>query len=177
MVEETQITQNLMKSFKFSDYEVEDWLTQVLNSKSNTEFKTLIEANSFMTKIVDHFKLGYEEECIQKNSVIPEQYEESKKDEVKEIISETLPELIEKKQSELLEELETFVKSTLESELKDSKSYVTMVLFLFSLYIRENSLGPSVYTQYVQETLAPLDTSGPLPENVLDPISFKNKTL
>ena len=52
-----------------------------------------------------------------------------------------------------------------------------MVLFLFSTYIRENSLGPSVYTQYVQETLAPLDTSGPLPENHLDPISFKNKPL
>ena len=34
-----------------------------------------------------------------------------------------------------------------------------------------------MYTQYVQETLAPLDTSGPLPENLLDPISFKNKPL
>jgi hypothetical protein len=76
-----------------------------------------------------------------------------------------------------LAELETFVKSTIESSLTDSKSYVTMVLFLFSTYIRENSLGPSVYTQYVQETLAPLETSGPLPENLLDPISFKNKPL
>ena len=65
MVEETQSTQNLMKSFKFSEYEVEDWLTQVLNSKSNAEFKTLIETNTFMTKIVDHFKVGYEEECKQ----------------------------------------------------------------------------------------------------------------
>ena len=65
MVEETQSTQNLMKSFKLSEYEVEDWLTQVLNSKSNSEFKTLIETNTFMTRIVDHFKVGYEEECKQ----------------------------------------------------------------------------------------------------------------
>ena len=63
MVEETQSTQSLMKSFKFSDYEVDDWLTQILQSKSNTEFKNLIEANSFMTKVVEHFKVGYEEEC------------------------------------------------------------------------------------------------------------------
>ena len=77
----------------------------------------------------------------------------------------------------MLEELETFIKGLLETQVTDSKSYITIVLFLFSTYIRENSLGPSVYTQYVQETLAPLDKSGPLPENPLDPISFKNKAL
>ena len=52
-----------------------------------------------------------------------------------------------------------------------------MVLFLFSTYLRENSLGPSVYTEYVQDTLAPLVKGGPLPLNALDPISHKNKHL
>ena len=44
-------------------------------------------------------------------------------------------------------------------------------------YARENLLGPSVYTEYVEETLAPLNKGGPLPENDLDVISFKNEQL
>ena len=52
-----------------------------------------------------------------------------------------------------------------------------MIIFLMTFYGRENMLGPSVYTQYVEETLAPLVTSGPLPENNLDIISFKNEKL
>ena len=51
-----------------------------------------------------------------------------------------------------------------------------MVLFLFSTYLRENCLGPSVYTEYVEDTLAPL-VKGYLPPYALDPISHKNKLL
>ena len=61
MVESAQGTNSLRKSYKFSDYEVEDWLTQIFNSKSNSEFKTQIEANTLLAQIVDHFKAGYEE--------------------------------------------------------------------------------------------------------------------
>jgi len=43
--------------------------------------------------------------------------------------------------------------------------------------MRENCFGPSIYTQYVEETRAPLITAGPLPQNKLDPISTKNNVL
>ena len=45
-----------------------------------------------------------------------------------------------------------------------------------SAYARENMLGPSIYTEYVEETLAPLVKSN-LPSSELDDISFKNKGL
>ena len=43
--------------------------------------------------------------------------------------------------------------------------------------MRENCVGPSVYTQYVEETRAPLIKGGPLPENDLDSLSNKNLQL
>ena len=46
-----------------------------------------------------------------------------------------------------------------------------------SFFLRENSLGPSVYTEYVEDTRAPLVKTGELPANDLDPISFKNVKL
>ena len=42
MVEATETAKSLQKAYKFSDYEVEEWLTSVLNCKTNSEFKTLI---------------------------------------------------------------------------------------------------------------------------------------
>ena len=59
----------------------------------------------------------------------------------------------------------------------DGKSYVTMALFLLTFYMRENCVGPSVYTEYVEETRAPLIKSGPLPPNDLDCISNKHLLL
>ena len=52
-----------------------------------------------------------------------------------------------------------------------------MVIFLCGSYARENCLGPSVYTEYVEDTLAPLVKGGDLPDNDLDIMSFKNKEL
>lgn len=54
---------------------------------------------------------------------------------------------------------------------------VSLSLFLYYVYIRENVFGPSVYTEYVEDTLAPLVKGGPLPDNELDPISYKNEVL
>ena len=51
-----------------------------------------------------------------------------------------------------------------------------MILFLMTFYARENMLGPSVYTEYVEDTLAPLDRTK-LAENELDVLSFKNEEL
>jgi len=48
---------------------------------------------------------------------------------------------------------------------------------MWVLYQRENSIGPSVYTEYVEETRAPLVKGGPLPETPFDPISNKNEQL
>ena len=52
-----------------------------------------------------------------------------------------------------------------------------MTLFLMTFYMRENCVGPSVYTQYVEETRAPLVKGGPLPQNDLDSMSNKNLKL
>lgn len=53
--------------------------------------------------------------------------------------------------------------------------FVTYSLFLWSFYQRENCVGPSVYTEYVEETRAPLIKGGPLPVTPFDPISNKNE--
>jgi hypothetical protein len=43
--------------------------------------------------------------------------------------------------------------------------------------VRENCTGPSVYTEYVEETKKWVVKGGPLPQNILDPISNKNESL
>lgn len=51
-----------------------------------------------------------------------------------------------------------------------------LVHFLMAFYLRENSLGPSVFTEYVEDTRAPLVKSE-LPVTEFDPISTKNQLL
>ena len=48
---------------------------------------------------------------------------------------------------------------------------------MLTFYMRENCTGPSVYTQYVEDTRMPLIKSGPLPVNELDCMSNKNLVL
>jgi hypothetical protein len=50
------------------------------------------------------------------------------------------------------------------------------VLFLWSLYQRENTLGPSIFTEYVEDTRKPL-VKGYLPETPFDPLTTKNDVL
>lgn len=61
------------------------------------------------------------------------------------------------------------------------KFYITFSLgknfYLFESVYRENSVGPSVYTEYVDEVKRPLVKSGPLPDSELDPLSNKNNHL
>jgi len=69
--------------------------------------------------------------------------------------------------------LEAIRQATLDFHAIDKKDLIT---FLFSFYLRENCLGPSVYTEYVEDTRAPL-VKGELPKSDFDPISTKNKLL
>lgn len=55
--------------------------------------------------------------------------------------------------------------------------FVTYCLFLWSIYQRENCIGPSVYTEYVEETRAPLIKGGSLPDTPFDLLSNKNENL
>ena len=73
--------------------------------------------------------------------------------------------------------MKNFTKGLVNELVTDKKSFVTLALFLMTFYMRENCVGPSVYTQYVEDTRAPLIKSGPLPENDLDSISIKNLEL
>ena len=60
MVESTQTAKTLLNCYKFSDYQVEEWLTEMLNCPTNTEFKACVNKNELLIKINDHFKEMYE---------------------------------------------------------------------------------------------------------------------
>jgi len=79
--------------------------------------------------------------------------------------------------TEQLTELKDLAKTFISETVTDEKSFVTISLFLLTFYMRENCTGPSVYTQYVEDTRAPLIKSGPLPQNDLDCMSNKNLKL
>lgn len=64
-----------------------------------------------------------------------------------------------------------------ESLATERTQAITQVWFLLGVYVRENSLGPSIHTEYVEETRAPLVKSGVLPKNKLDPMTYKNECL
>lgn len=51
----------------------------------------------------------------------------------------------------------------------------SLILFLWSFFMKQNQSGPSVYVQYVEEEKKPIDNfTEDLPEFELDPISTKN---
>ncbi|CDW87054.1 tetratricopeptide repeat protein 27 [Stylonychia lemnae] len=58
-----------------------------------------------------------------------------------------------------------------------TENYLDLIETLFSIFLRDNMSGPSVYTLYVEETKAPLIKGGPLPDTLLDPLSNKNQAL
>jgi len=79
---------------------------------------------------------------------------------------------------ESAEELKKFVeKYFLENEIKDETDIKEMVATLFAIYLRENMVGPSVYSVYVEEILAPIDDKAPKIESLLDGLSSKNVAL
>ena len=133
-METTSAQNSLLKCYKLSDYSVEPWLTDLLKTTTNADFKEKVQQVKLIQDLVEHCK----------------DFDGN------------------------LEGLEALCKSHLKTE---KTSIVTQVLFLQSFTLRENSLGPSVYTEYVEDTRAPLVKSGELPENDLDPISYKNKKL
>lgn len=57
------------------------------------------------------------------------------------------------------------------------EEYVTLVEALYDFFIRENVVGPSVYSLYVEEEKRPLIKGEPLREREIDPISTKNTHL
>lgn len=50
------------------------------------------------------------------------------------------------------------------------------MILAFTIFLKENMLGQSVYTQYVEETKCPIDQSV-LPDLPFDGISWKNQKL
>lgn len=72
------------------------------------------------------------------------------------------------------------VKDFLSNQIIQSKSGNDAFLLAITasvIFLKENQLGQSVYTQYVEETKCPIDQSGPLPDSEFDPISYKNLPL
>lgn len=56
-------------------------------------------------------------------------------------------------------------------------SYADLIEIVYGVFVREAVTGPSVYTQYVSETKAPIVKGGPLPPSDMDPLSNKNQHL
>jgi len=91
----------------------------------------------------------------------------------------------------VIKEINEFIKSTPEGEcksLEEMKTYYTdelmkkydievLLYILFAVFLKENQTGASVYTQYVEDELCPVDHNGPLIDFEFDPISYKNKKL
>jgi len=172
MVESTETVKTLLHCYEFSDYQVEEWLTEMLNCPTNAEFKASVDKNEILIKINDHFKEMYETHYAKYQQNDETKHEAGSRD-----VVATVPLLDEEEEiNMILEDLETFIKQLIEDHAKDEKSFMSMLLLLFSFYIRENHVGPSVYTEYIEETLEPR-VKGFLPAFTLDPISNKNKHL
>lgn len=69
------------------------------------------------------------------------------------------------------------IKESLVKVISTQGDLYTLMLTAFVIFLKENQLGQSVYTQYVEETKCPIDQSGPLPDLDFDPISWKNAPL
>lgn len=76
---------------------------------------------------------------------------------------------------ENLDQIQEYVLDFMKEKSKDQ--ILETIEFLYAVCVRENVLGRSIYTQYVEETKAPLIKGGPLPETEADPISNKNQSL
>ena len=68
------------------------------------------------------------------------------------------------------------IKSFILSKISDDDIELTLIS-LWTIFTKENKLGQSVYTQYVEETRCPIDQTGPLPDFELDGISTQNEKL
>lgn len=82
--------------------------------------------------------------------------------------------------SELLNEIRKAFEDDVFSkycQIDDPDSIFLQILTLFLFFLKENQIGPSVYSMYAEEEKCPVDRYGALPEFVLDPMSNKNKTL
>ena len=132
MVEASQQSNSLLLCYKLSEYKVDSWLTHLLNDCiTNAQFKAAIVEVPFIVSL-----------------------------------KESLSELYEKKEEEVtIIQLSRIIEIALEDSRVATKSednsqyFVTMVVFLMTIYARENMLGPSIYSQYVEDTKAPLEST------------------
>ena len=77
-----------------------------------------------------------------------------------------------------LEELKELILEKANDLFFTDKAALTDALkVLYFVFLRENVTGPSIYTEYVEETKAPLVKGGPLPERPVDAMSNKNQEL
>lgn len=63
------------------------------------------------------------------------------------------------------------------ADVKEADQVFLQILILFVFFLKENQIGPSVYSLYAEEEKAPVDRYGDLPDSFLDPISNKNDGL
>ena len=150
---------SLLAVYKLTDFPVDQWLTDLLQLKSNGEFKQKLSE----VPIINELKQFCDKTYTKAKSSEPDNNNDSS------------PPSSPKEPLDM-----NALKSLCESHLKpltNKQEVTTFIWFLMSVYLRENSLGPSVYSEYVEETRAPLVRSGKLPENELDSISYKNLPL
>ena len=77
----------------------------------------------------------------------------------------------------MLDDLKLKILELAEPHSAKADEYLALIDTLYTIYVRENVTGPSVYTLYVEEEKRPLIKGEPLPEKETDPISNKNEKL
>ena len=65
----------------------------------------------------------------------------------------------------------------MESMIPKYENIELLLVTLWVTFLKENQVGQSVYTEYVEETKCPIDQTGPLPDFEFDAISNKNMKL
>ena len=70
-----------------------------------------------------------------------------------------------------MEDVNAFMKT-----VATQHDFISLALLLWTVFQRENAVGPSIFTEYVEDTRQPL-VKGHLPETSLDSLSSKNEYL
>jgi len=76
-----------------------------------------------------------------------------------------------------VEDIEQFLEEYARVEETSEEQFMVLVVGLYSAFCRENVTGPSIFSVYAEDTHAPVDSSAPLKETVLDKLTTKNTAL
>lgn len=152
-------------------YSFEEMVETGLKRAENKPQSKIGEQWSFMQKLLAVQKhVDYNQLLKESESIIHELNSEFKKiqDEVESSSESSLDQIRKMFEENVITKF---------ADIQQADELFLQMLILFVFFLKENQLGPSVYSLYAEEELQPVDRYGDLPEFFLDPISNKNQAL